>query len=400
MSQIRSSYTDSINFYGGHSPLDLAQQFGTPLYVYNETVLRQRCRELKALSSLPGFGVNYSVKANTNPVLLRIIREEGLVVDAMSPGELYMDQLAGFTADEILYISNNISEDELRNAVRHGVLISVDSLSQVETLGRVNPGGKVMVRFNPGIGAGHHAKVVTAGKETKFGVSPELLDDLFAILKKYDLHLAGINQHIGSLFMEADGYIAAAEVLLHLAERLPADVLEKLEVIDFGGGFGMGDLFSSFFSGGAGRSATVKREGRDMGVGLRVTLEEVAAGVKKAGRKRPATLAASWWSQAAMWWPNAASCWGASTPPRPTVTDAMPVPTWASTCWCVPPCTTPSMMWKCTVRARRARIPRPWNRASWATSAKAATSWPRTASCLCCMKATCWACWTPGLTVS
>ena len=212
MSQIRSSYTDSINFYGGHSPLDLAQQFGTPLYVYNETVLRQRCRELKALSSLPGFGVNYSVKANTNPVLLRIIREEGLVVDAMSPGELYMDQLAGFTADEILYISNNISEDELRNAVRHGVLISVDSLSQVETLGRVNPGGKVMVRFNPGIGAGHHAKVVTAGKETKFGVSPELLDDLFAILKKYDLHLA---------------------------ERLPADVLEKLEVIDFGGGFGI-----------------------------------------------------------------------------------------------------------------------------------------------------------------
>ena len=107
MSQIRSSYTDSINFYEGHSPLDLAQQFGTPLYVYNEAVLRQRCRELKALSSLPGFGVNYSVKANTNPVLLRIIREEGLVVDAMSPGELYMDRLAGFTADEILYISNN-----------------------------------------------------------------------------------------------------------------------------------------------------------------------------------------------------------------------------------------------------------------------------------------------------
>ena len=62
MSQIRSSYTDSINFYGGHSPLDLAQQFGTPLYVYNETVLRQRCRELKALSSLPGFSVPPAVK--------------------------------------------------------------------------------------------------------------------------------------------------------------------------------------------------------------------------------------------------------------------------------------------------------------------------------------------------
>lgn len=239
MSQIRSSYTDSINFYEGHSPLDLAQQFGTPLYVYNEAVLRQRCRELKALSSLPGFGVNYSVKANTNPVLLRIIREEGLVVDAMSPGELYMDRLAGFTADEILYISNNISEAELRNAVEHGVLVSVDSLSQVETLGRVNPGGKVMVRFNPGIGAGHHAKVVTAGKETKFGVSPELLDDLFAILKKHDLHLAGINQHIGSLFMEPDSYLNAIDFLLHFVQTDLADLFPSLELIDFGGGLGI-----------------------------------------------------------------------------------------------------------------------------------------------------------------
>ena len=209
MSQIRSSYTDSINFYGGHSPLDLAQKFGTPLYVYNETVLRQRCRELKALSSLPGFGVNYSVKANTNPVLLRIIREEGLVVDAMSPGELYMDQLAGFTADEILYISNNISEDELRNAVRHGVLISVDSLSQVETLGRVNPGGKVMVRFNPGIGAGHHAKVVTAGKETKFGVSPELLDDLGSRLHGLISGWAEKTGYTGRFLVEPGRYVVA-----------------------------------------------------------------------------------------------------------------------------------------------------------------------------------------------
>ena len=312
-------------------------------------------------------------------MLLRIIREEGLVVDAMSPGELYMDQLAGFTADEILYISNNISEDELRNAVRHGVLISVDSLSQVETLGRVNPGGKVMVRFNPGIGAGHHAKVVTAGKETKFGVSPELLDDLFAILKKYDLHLAGINQHIGSLFMEADGYIAAAEVLLHLAERLPADVLEKLEVIDFGGGFGI--PYHKY-------EDQPRLDMDDLGSRLHGLISGWAEKTGYTGRflVEPGR--------------SVVSCWGASTPPRPTVTDAMPVPTWASTCWCVPPCTTPSMMWKCTVRARRARIPRPWNRASWATSAKVATSWPRTASCPCCMKATCWACWTPGLTVS
>lgn len=239
MSDIRSSYTDHLQFYGRHTPRELAETFGTPLYVYNENVLRQRCRELMGLSSLPGFGVNYSVKANSNPVLLRMAREEGLVVDAMSPGELHMDQLAGFTPAQILYISNNNSVEELQNALSHGLLISVDSVAQLDDLGRINRGGKVMVRFNPGIGAGHHAKVVTAGKETKFGVNPEQMDEVFALLQKHDMTLAGINQHIGSLFMEAGGYLDAAEVLLHLAEQLPQGALQNLEIIDFGGGFGI-----------------------------------------------------------------------------------------------------------------------------------------------------------------
>ncbi|MGE9985906.1 diaminopimelate decarboxylase [Desulfovibrio sp. SGI.169] len=239
MPDIRSAYTDSLNFYGNHSPRELAETYGTPLYVYNENILRRRCRDLMALSSQPGFGVNYSVKANASPVLLKIIREEGLVVDAMSPGELFMDSLAGFTPHEILYISNNNSETELQNALEHGLLISVDSLSQLDTLGRLNHGGKVMVRFNPGIGAGHHAKVVTAGKETKFGVTPDKMSDVFSLLSRHELTLAGINQHIGSLFMEPDGYLDAAQILLELAETLPAGALDTLEIIDFGGGFGI-----------------------------------------------------------------------------------------------------------------------------------------------------------------
>ncbi|SDF29148.1 diaminopimelate decarboxylase [Desulfovibrio legallii] len=239
MSHIRSSYTDACAFYGRHTPRELAETYGTPLYVYNENILRQRCRELMGLSAHPGFGVNYSVKANANPALLKIVREEGLVVDAMSPGELYMDELAGFTPEKILYISNNNSAAELQNALVRGLLVSVDSLSQLDLLGGLNPGGKVMVRFNPGIGAGHHAKVITAGKATKFGVTPDKLDAVLALVKRHNLTLAGLNQHIGSLFMEPEGYLNAAEVLLHLAERLPEEALAKLEVIDFGGGFGI-----------------------------------------------------------------------------------------------------------------------------------------------------------------
>ncbi len=234
---VRSNYTDSLNFYGKETPQGLMEKFGSPLYVYNEAVLRERCRDLVGLCKTKGLHINYSAKANANPHLLKIIREEGCLVDAMSPGELYLDLKAGYKPDEILYVCNNVSSEEMKNALEKGVLVSVDSLMQVEQLCRLNRGGKIMVRFNPGIGAGHSAKVVTGGKETKFGVDPEKLPQLLEILDRYDVTLAGINHHIGSLFMEGESYIEAAKVLLDLALKLPC--FEKLEIIDFGGGFGI-----------------------------------------------------------------------------------------------------------------------------------------------------------------
>lgn len=234
---VRSNYTDSLNFYGKETPQGLMEKFGSPLYVYNEAVLRERCRDLVGVCKTKGLHINYSAKANANPHLLKIIREEGCLVDAMSPGELYLDLKAGYKPDEILYVCNNVSPEEMKNALEKGVLVSVDSLMQVEQLCRLNRGGKIMVRFNPGIGAGHSAKVVTGGKETKFGVDPEKLPQLLEILDTYDVTLAGINHHIGSLFMEGESYIEAAKVLLDLALKLPC--FEKLEIIDFGGGFGI-----------------------------------------------------------------------------------------------------------------------------------------------------------------
>lgn len=238
MANVRSAYTDGMHFFGREDPRELAARFGTPLYVYSENILRQRCRDLLGLSSQPGFRVNYSAKANTNPALLRIIREEGCLVDAMSPGELHLNLLAGYRPEEILYVCNNVSADEMKNAVDHGLLVSVDSLSQLDLYGRVHPGGRVMVRFNPGIGAGHSAKVITAGKETKFGITPDLLPDVLDSVARHGLRLAGINQHIGSLFLDGAGYLAAMNVLLELA----ADLLGRgvpLDIIDFGGGFGI-----------------------------------------------------------------------------------------------------------------------------------------------------------------
>lgn len=238
MANVRSSYSDAVHFYGKEDPRELVARYGSPLYVYNERILRERCRDLVGLCSLPGFRVNYSAKANSNPMLLRVIRSEGCVVDAMSPGELHLNELAGFTPDEITYVCNNVSEEELKQAASHGCVVSVDSLSQLKSFGNAVPGGRVMIRFNPGIGAGHSSKVVTGGKKTKFGVDPDMLPQVQNILAQYDLKLVGINQHIGSLFMEASPYLDAMKVLLAMAEHL-LDLGYPLEVIDFGGGFGM-----------------------------------------------------------------------------------------------------------------------------------------------------------------
>ena len=210
------------------------QQYGSPLYVYNESILRQRCREIRSLLTYGKFDVHYSIKANNNIELLKIIRDEGLHSDAMSPGELFIAQQAGFSNKEILYVCNNVSADEMAAAVDQGVTVSLDSLSQIDLLGSAKPGSRVAVRFNPGIGAGHHEKVRTGGKKTKFGVLYDQIDEVKKRLKRYRLLLEGVNMHIGSLFLEHENYTAAANELLKIAEQF-----EGLQFVDFGGGFGI-----------------------------------------------------------------------------------------------------------------------------------------------------------------
>lgn len=234
MRSVYTKVTDSMNFFEGNDPVELAKTYGTPLYVCNERILRSRCRDLKHLVTYPNFVVDYSAKANSNLAFLQIVRSEGLEVDAMSPGEIYVEKKAGFVPKEIFYICNNVSEEEMQYAIDEDVIVSVDSVSQLEMFGRLAPGHDVAVRFNPGVGAGHHEKVVTAGKKTKFGVDPEFIPQVKEILKKYDLHLIGINQHIGSLFMTGDAFVKSIDSLLEIAAQFP-----DLDFIDMGGGFGI-----------------------------------------------------------------------------------------------------------------------------------------------------------------
>lgn len=228
------NYTEKINFFMGNDQKELIEKYGSPLYVYNETILREKIRDMKNLSSYKNFIVNYSAKANSSLAILEIAKDEGVHVDAMSTGEMFMELKAGFLPEDIFYISNNVSKEEMKFAIDNNILISVDSISQLEQYGQLNPNGKIAARFNGGIGAGHHEKVITAGKNTKFGIDPMEMDLFKSILEKYNLKLVGINQHIGSLFMEGDKYVEGVHAILDIAKQF-----DELEFIDLGGGFGI-----------------------------------------------------------------------------------------------------------------------------------------------------------------
>ncbi|GBF35241.1 diaminopimelate decarboxylase [Desulfocucumis palustris] len=224
-----------INLTVDHKKIkELADLYGTPLYVYDENTIRLRCREMKNLLPYENFRVNYSAKANSNMEILKIILDEGIDVDAMSPGEIYIEQKAGFPGDRIFFVCNNVSAEEMLYAIERDILISVDSLSQLELYGKKKPGGRIAVRFNPGYGSGHSDKVITGGESTKFGIQKIYINAVKEILRKYSLELAGINQHIGSFILEEDNYIEGCMKLLEIAGEFSG-----LSFIDFGGGFGI-----------------------------------------------------------------------------------------------------------------------------------------------------------------
>lgn len=234
MHTLNGEFTTETNFYKGHSVFDLLEQYGSPLYIYNESILRERCREMKNLVTYPNFAPHYSIKANTNIHLLKIIREEGLHADAMSPGEIFLAKQSGFTSEELFFIPNNVTREDMLYAISHDITTSVDCLDQLQLYGELNPNGRVAIRFNPGVGAGHHEKVITGGKKTKFGINPEDIPEVKRLLETYNLTLVGINQHIGSLFMDASPYIESLDSILSIAKQF-----DDLNFIDLGGGFGI-----------------------------------------------------------------------------------------------------------------------------------------------------------------
>lgn len=212
--------------------LEIAKEFGTPTYVYDERVIRQQCALLK--KHLTGIRTRllYAMKANSHPAVLEIIRSEGFGIDAVSPGELYLARKVGFTPQEILYTANNITDNEMHLAQAEGVLLNLGELSRLERFGQAYPGAQVCIRLNPQIGSGHHDHVVTAGKATKFGIPVNDISKILDVTNRHNIRITGIHQHIGSGISSMHVLGEAIRVLLDHATEFP-----DLRFINIGGGF-------------------------------------------------------------------------------------------------------------------------------------------------------------------
>jgi diaminopimelate decarboxylase len=171
--------------------------------------------------------------------VLEILGAEGACIDAVSPGEVVLALKAGFTAERILFTGTSVRNDELQFLVDSNVTINVDSLSQLDRLLHITVPSLLSVRINPEIGAGHHSHVITAGKQSKFGVWEEDALKAYAAAKRAGVERFGIHMHVGSGILDVEPYVLALEKLLSVAKRVHEQVGVTFEFINMGGGLGV-----------------------------------------------------------------------------------------------------------------------------------------------------------------
>jgi diaminopimelate decarboxylase len=232
---------------GGCDTVELAAEFGTPLYLFDESSLRQRCAEFKQEFSqrYAQTTVIYACKAFINKALAVIFKEEGLGLDAVSAGEISIARSADFPLDKVYFHGNNKSAEELKLALEWGVgRIVVDNFHELEMLAKIAAGlGKkpdILLRLSPGVEARTHKYTATGAVDTKFGfplVNGEKA--LAQALSAAELNLVGLHFHIGSGIFDIEPYEQAIDVILGFAAEMKRKRSFEMGELDIGGGFAL-----------------------------------------------------------------------------------------------------------------------------------------------------------------
>ena len=235
---------------GGCRVDDLAQDYGTPLYVFDEETLRGACRAYRDALSVcyPGLGhVTYAAKAYLCQELANVVDQEGLGLDVASGGEMFVARAAGFPMARIHLHGNNKSQAELQQALDWGVgRLVVDNLPELERLGilaaEAGKRARIWLRINPGIGAHTHEYVRTGVLDSKFGLPLGTGEAETAILRAMadpGLELVGLHAHIGSQILQTEPFQATADALLAFASEMRVRHGFALREFSPGGGLGI-----------------------------------------------------------------------------------------------------------------------------------------------------------------
>ena len=231
---------------GGCNLMDLADEYGTSLYVLDEATLRNRCRSFvrEFQQRYSNSQVVYASKAYINPALAKLFQEEGLGLDVVSGGELAIAQSVDFPLEQVYFHGNNKTPDELVQAVESNIgRIVVDSFHELDLLNRIaGDAGKVqevLVRVSPGVDPHTHVHTTTGILDSKFGFSIQTGHAAEAVRQAVaaeNLDLKGLHFHLGSPIFELEPYGVATEVVLRFAADLREEGLE-MEEFSPGGGF-------------------------------------------------------------------------------------------------------------------------------------------------------------------
>lgn len=223
---------------------NLALRYKTPLYVYSNRFINDRFVQIKKAFSAVNPLICYSVKANSNSSILKLLVNKGSGLDIVSGGELYRAKKIGCSPKKIVYASVGKTEQEIKDAIKYGILMfNVESLPELEKInkiaGKLKKKTKISLRINPDITPGTHHYITTGKKETKFGIDIEKAKKIFLNKSSYsNVDICGVHIHIGSQITKVSPFVKAIKKIITML-----NILKKkgvfLEYFNIGGGFGI-----------------------------------------------------------------------------------------------------------------------------------------------------------------
>ncbi len=220
---------------------ELAEKYGTPLYVYDFKRMRNNAYRLKTAFKSETFPVDvyYAMKANCHPTIVKLFWENGFGADCVSPGELEIALKVGVKPDNILYTGNYESLEDLRAAFESGVIINLDDITSLNRLLKVGKPERISYRINPGKGRGKYEKITTGGDKAKFGVPHEKSVIAYENALKAGIRRFGAHMMTGSGILEEAHFPNMLDIFLDILGNIRKRLDISFEFIDMGGGFGI-----------------------------------------------------------------------------------------------------------------------------------------------------------------